>query len=67
MKLLDGITLLLSISTPLVLARDPLTYAPEPAGLYAPPRNQSVVTLLDLIQSRSELSTLAEAIKAPAG
>jgi hypothetical protein len=39
--------------------RQPLTYAPIPDGTYVPPKNSSITTLLDLVQSRSELSTLA--------
>jgi hypothetical protein len=39
--------------------RQPLTYAAIPDGTYVPPKNSSITTLLDLVQSRSDLSTLA--------
>lgn len=48
-------------------ARQPLEYAPLPANVYTPPIRNSTVTLLDLITSRPELSTLGEIIRMPAG
>ncbi|KAI6914782.1 hypothetical protein KC318_g462 [Hortaea werneckii] len=48
-------------------ARQPLEYAPLPANVYTPPIRNSTVTLLDLITSRPELSTLGEIIQMPAG
>jgi hypothetical protein len=39
--------------------RQPLTYAAILDGTYVPPKNPSITTLLDLVQSRSDLSTLA--------
>jgi hypothetical protein len=39
--------------------RQPLTYAAIPDGTYVPQKNSSITTLLDLVQSRSDLSTLA--------
>jgi hypothetical protein len=39
--------------------RQPLTYAAIPDGTYVPPKDSSITTLLDLVQSRSDLSTLA--------
>lgn len=46
--------------------RVPLSYAPEPAGLYVPEKGD-VTTLLDLINSRSDLSELSSAIRTVAG
>lgn len=48
-------------------ARQPLEYAPIPADVYTPPVGNSTVTLLDLVSSRPELSTLGEIIQMPAG
>lgn len=42
------------------IGREPLTYAPVPDGVYVPPKDLTVVTLLDFVKSHSELSTLAE-------
>lgn len=42
--------------------RAPLSYVTEPEGLYSLPKPQSVVTLLDIINSRPELSKLAHTI-----
>jgi hypothetical protein len=39
--------------------RQPLTYAAIPDGTYVPPKNSGITTLLDLVQSRSDLSTLS--------
>jgi hypothetical protein len=39
--------------------RQPLTYAAIPDRIYVPPKNSSITTLLDLVQSRSDLSILA--------
>lgn len=47
--------------------RPPLSYAPEPASVYVPPKSNTTVTLLDLIKSRPELSTLLKVIGEPAG
>ena len=40
--------------------RQALTYAALPEDIYTPPINSSVITLLDFIKSRSELSILAD-------
>lgn len=48
-------------------SRDPLSYASEPENVYSPAKNASVTTLLDLIRSRSDLSSLAATIQEPAG
>ncbi|KAH6683948.1 FAS1 domain-containing protein [Halenospora varia] len=40
-------------------SRKPLTYGTIPAGTYSPPKNSSVITLLDLVKSRDDLTTLA--------
>ncbi|KAB2569032.1 hypothetical protein DBV05_g12290 [Lasiodiplodia theobromae] len=48
-------------------ARVPLSYVPEPDGLYSPPKSDDAVTLLDVVRSRSDLSKLAEVIEQPAG
>jgi hypothetical protein len=48
-------------------SRAPLSYAPDPPNLYVPPTSNSTLTLLDLIKSRPELSTLLSTINEPAG
>lgn len=42
--------------------RQPLTYALIPEGVYVPPKNSTIVTLLDFVHSRSDLTTLATII-----
>ena len=61
MKVSDFLPLLLVFSTSLcdTNSRQPLTYAPVPDGTYIPPKNSSITTLLDFVQSRSDLSVLA--------
>lgn len=44
------------------IGREPLTYAPVPDGIYVPPKNSTVVTLLDFVKAHSELTTLAEVL-----
>lgn len=44
------------------LTRKPLTYASVPHGTYAPPKNPSVTTLLDFVESRDDLTTLASVL-----
>lgn len=48
-------------------ARDPLEYAADPVNVYTPSNNASVVTLLEYINSRDDLSSLATMLKEPAG
>lgn len=47
--------------------RAPLSYVPEPDGIYSAPKSDDTVTLLDVVRSRSDLSKLAEVIEQPAG
>ncbi|KAH7391481.1 FAS1 domain-containing protein [Cadophora sp. MPI-SDFR-AT-0126] len=49
------------------LNRAPLTYAPVPEGMYALPRNANTTTLLDLVKSRPDLSTLASLLPSLSG
>lgn len=49
------------------LDRRPLSYAPKPEGTYVPPKAPGVVTLLDFIKSRSDLTELAKVINGSAG
>ncbi|KAG4415351.1 hypothetical protein IFR04_011500 [Cadophora malorum] len=49
------------------LDRDPLTYAPVPEGTYVLPKNASTTTLLDLVKSRPDLSTLASLLPTLSG
>lgn len=46
--------------------KTPLSYASEPAGLYAPSK-ENITTLLDLFKTHPELSALFEALSEPAG
>lgn len=48
-------------------ARAPLSYVAEPADLYSPAKPDDIVTILDLIRSRSDTSKLAQVIEKPAG
>lgn len=48
-------------------SRLPLSYAPTPNDVYVAPVQNDTVTLLSLIHSRPELSSLAEALREPAG
>jgi hypothetical protein len=50
-----------------IVDRDPLEYVPTPPGTYVPPKNSSISTLLDVIKSRDDLSTLAEVLSECAG
>ncbi|CAK7229688.1 hypothetical protein SCUCBS95973_007309 [Sporothrix curviconia] len=47
--------------------RLPLSYAPIPADTYVPANAAGTTTLLDLVQSRPELSLLAELVAGSAG
>lgn len=40
-------------------SRKPLMYASVPDGVYAPPKNLSITTLLDFVKSRDDLTILA--------
>lgn len=42
--------------------RKPLTYASVPDGTYVPPKNSSIITLLDFVKSRDDLTTLASVL-----
>jgi len=42
--------------------RPPLTYAQLPVNVYKPLKNSSVITLLDFVKSRSDLTTLASVL-----
>jgi hypothetical protein len=48
-------------------ARDPLSYATIPEGVYVPPKNESIMTVLDLLKSRDDCSTLVSHIETSAG
>ncbi|CRK12250.1 hypothetical protein BN1723_004859, partial [Verticillium longisporum] len=50
-----------------VVDRQQLAYAPTPEGTWTVPKVQGKTTLLDFINSRSDLTTLAELLKEPAG
>ncbi|KAH8807801.1 FAS1 domain-containing protein [Xylogone sp. PMI_703] len=45
-----------------ILDRQPLSYVPTPEGAYVPSKNSSIVTLLDFVKSREDLSTLAQVL-----
>nr|XP_036588878.1 beta-ig-h3 fasciclin [Colletotrichum truncatum]KAF6800520.1 beta-ig-h3 fasciclin [Colletotrichum truncatum] len=47
--------------------RRPLSYAPKPDGTYAPPKASGVTTLLDFVNSRSDLTELAKVLSGSAG
>ncbi|KAF2497657.1 FAS1 domain-containing protein [Lophium mytilinum] len=66
MKLISAL-LFLPVCITAVIARDPLSYVPDPPGLYTAAKPSGVTTLLDLIKSRPELSQLADTIQIPAG
>lgn len=55
----------------LVLAEDsvrlPLSYRPSPEGLYQPRKPAGSTSLLDYVNSRSDLSTLARILSESAG
>ncbi|KAG7120536.1 Periostin like protein [Verticillium longisporum] len=50
-----------------VVDRKQLAYAPTPEGTWTVPKVQGKTTLLDFINSRSDLTTLAKLLKEPAG
>lgn len=50
-----------------VSSRDPLSYAPKPAQAYVAPKGANVTTLLDFLESRDDLTALAEVLQEPAG
>lgn len=67
MRLISTIVFIATSFYPLVRsARAPLSYAPTPEGIYTLPKNNTP-TLLDVIKSRPELSTLVNALDEPAG
>lgn len=45
------------------LDRQALSYAAIPNGVYVPPKNSSIVTLLDVVKSHDDLSILAEILE----
>ncbi|CAK7227634.1 hypothetical protein SEUCBS140593_006641 [Sporothrix eucalyptigena] len=47
--------------------RTPLSYAPVPADVYVPTNAAGTMTLLELVQSRDDLSLLAEVVAGSAG
>lgn len=47
--------------------RPPLSYAPIPQDVYTAPVQNNITTLLKLIESKTELSMLREALEEPAG
>ena len=49
------------------LDRQVLSYAAIPDGVYVPPKNSSIVTLLDLVKSQDDLSILAKLLEECAG
>jgi hypothetical protein len=50
-----------------VFDRQPLSYATIPEGTYAPPNKSGETTLLDLIDSRDDLSELAKVVRETPG
>ncbi|KAI1370955.1 FAS1 domain-containing protein [Hypoxylon crocopeplum] len=48
-------------------SRLPLSYRPSPGGLYEPPKPAGSISLLDYVNSRSDLSILAQALSGSAG
>ncbi|KAL0779242.1 hypothetical protein CaCOL14_003726 [Colletotrichum acutatum] len=56
-----------TISTVTAADRNPLSYASKPAGTYVLPKTSNMTTLLDLIKSRSDLTTLAKVLDGSAG
>jgi hypothetical protein len=56
------VSVIIALATAAFCDRDdrlPLTYATIPANVYELPDNSSVVTLLDFVKSRSDLTVLA--------
>ncbi|KAF3797210.1 hypothetical protein GCG54_00009180 [Colletotrichum gloeosporioides] len=47
--------------------RRPLSYAPKPDGTYVPAKADGVITLLDFVNSRSDLAELAKVLNGSAG
>ncbi|WPG99115.1 FAS1 domain-containing protein [Acrodontium crateriforme] len=47
--------------------RAPLSYASIPANVYTPPKANTTLTILDLVESRPELSMLLSVMQQPAG
>ncbi|TDZ34227.1 hypothetical protein C8035_v009527 [Colletotrichum spinosum] len=50
-----------------VFERTPLSYAPKPDGIYTIPKKANVTTLLDFVNSRSDLTELARILNASSG
>ncbi|KAL2884017.1 hypothetical protein SGCOL_000656 [Colletotrichum sp. CLE4] len=69
MKLITLLNILIlgATSTAAAADRNPLSYAPKPAGTYVPPKTSNTTTLLDFINSRSDLITLSKVINGSAG
>lgn len=58
---------LVSTAQAKVFDRQPLSYAAIPKGTYEPPKEASEKTLLDLINSREDLSDLAKLVEETPG
>ncbi|KAK1655930.1 FAS1 domain-containing protein [Colletotrichum phormii] len=56
-----------AMSTAAAADRNPLSYAPKPAGTYVTPKTSNTTTLLDFINSRSDLTALAKILNGSAG
>ncbi|KXH69200.1 hypothetical protein CSAL01_00425 [Colletotrichum salicis] len=69
MKLINLLNILTlgAMSTAAAADRNPLSYAPKTAGTYVPPKTSNTTTLLDFINSRSDLTALAKVINGSAG
>ncbi|KAK1701423.1 FAS1 domain-containing protein [Colletotrichum godetiae] len=69
MKLITLLNILIlgATSTAVAADRNPLSYAPKPAGTYVPPKTSNTTTLLDFINSRSDLTALSKVINGSAG
>lgn len=67
MRLIFNLMLISTLFSPVFCSsRQPLSYAAAPQGIYTAPKGDSK-TLLDVIKSRDDLSSLAEALREPAG
>lgn len=56
-----------SIGCASIIDRQLLTYAPIPADAYTPTVNASILTLLEFVKSRPELSNLTAVLEQSAG